>query len=306
MGLRCPQKMDPSPLPETAPPWVGEIDRLEPVVLVLGGFLTVPFVYDRFSRRLRSRGARSVIISRVWLPDWLIATTRGLGTICTRGGRALTAASLASQDAAHGAPVLVIGHSAGGLVGRLLTASEPFPGRRFGAAARIGALVTLGSPHVVGTAGVGRRVNALAAAIADQYVPGTAHAPSVGYVSVASRAIVGDPSGNGQERVSYQLYRSILGEQAAPGTTGDGLVPTESALLSGARQIVLDTAVHGPGSGAPWYGADDQIDLWWPAALDAWRTALRARVDRSGSATIGAGDLTHAGRQREVDLEEAG
>ncbi len=270
----------------SAPAWIEDIDILEPVVVVLGGFLTVPFIYRRFANRLEARGARAVVVSQVWLPDWLIAASRGLAAISTRSGRAIKAASLMSEDLAEGAPLLVIGHSAGGLVGRLLTAPEPFPGRRFGAASRIGALVTLGSPHNVTTgAGVGRRVSVLAAAIADQHVPGAYHSPSVGYVSVGSRAIVADPIGTGQERVSYRLYRSILGPAAGVGTPGDGLVPTASALLAGARHIVLEDAVHGPGSGGPWYGTDEQMDGWWPAALQSWRDALRYRAATFAPAT---------------------
>ena len=43
---------------------------------------------------------------------------------------------------------------------RILTGVEPLPGRRFGAAERIGAIVTLGTPHVMPAAeGIGRRMN---------------------------------------------------------------------------------------------------------------------------------------------------
>jgi hypothetical protein len=49
-------------------------------------------------------------------------------------------------------------------------------------------------------------------------------------------------------------------------------------MLSGARQIVLDDTVHGPSAGAPWYGTDRPMDLWWPAALQAWCDALAYRA----------------------------
>jgi hypothetical protein len=78
--------------------------------------------------------------------------------------------------------------------------------------------------------------------------------------------------------VAYLLYRSVLGRAAVPGTEGDGLVPVVSTMLSGARQIVLDDTVHGPSASAPWYGTDRPMDLWWPAALQAWRDALAYRA----------------------------
>jgi len=97
-------------------------------------------------------------------------------------------------------------------------------------------------------------------------------------VSVASRAVCGDPAGTGRERVAYLLYRSVMGRAAVSGTVGDGLVPVVSAALGGSRRIVLADAIHGPGAGAPWYGADGPMDVWWPAALSAWHEALAYRA----------------------------
>lgn len=273
-----------SPEPASSPQpggWRDHPQTVSPTVLVLGGFLTAPPLYRRFAERLRARGAAGVIVSSVWTPDWLIAAHRGSSAITTRSGRALLAACRLSAEVSDGAPVLVIGHSAGGLIARLLTAPEPFPGKRFGAASRIGAIVTLGSPHALAQGeGIGRRINAMVSAVADASVPGAFFAPRVGYVSVASRAIRGDPAGTGRDRVAHLLYRSVIGRAAVPGTEGDGLVPVSAAMLAGARQVVVDGCRHGVSVGTPWYGADDPMDAWWPVALDAWRDALRARQAR--------------------------
>jgi pimeloyl-ACP methyl ester carboxylesterase len=259
--------------------WRDRPDSVKPTVVVLGGFLTAPPMYRRFVERLRARGAAGVVVAGVWTPDWLIASARGAGAIATRSGKALLEAGRLAAEVSDGAPVLVVGHSAGGLIARILTAAEPLPGKRFGAAQRIGAIVTLGTPHVLSTGeGIGSRLNTVVSEIAEEAAPGAFHSPTIGYVSVASRAIRGDPAGTGRERVAYLLYRSVLGRAAMPGIEGDGLVPVVSAMLAGSRQIVVNDAVHGPSAGAPWYGTDGPMDVWWPAALSAWHEALACRA----------------------------
>jgi pimeloyl-ACP methyl ester carboxylesterase len=263
--------------------WRDHPDTVKPTVVILGGFLTAPPMYRRFGERLVARGAAGVVVANVWTPDWLIAGVRGPVAIATRAGRALLEAGLLAAENSEGAPVLVVGHSAGGLIARILTAEEPLPGRRFGAAPRIGAIVTLGTPHVMSTAqGIGKHMNSAISEIAERAAPGAFHSPSIGYVSVASRALRADSSGTGRERVALLLYRSVIGRAAVSGTEGDGLVPVASALLSGAHQIVVDDAIHGPAAGSPWYGTDGPMDVWWPAALSAWRAALAYRSDRAG------------------------
>jgi hypothetical protein len=266
------------------PGWLGHSDSIAPTVLVLGGFLTAPPMYSRLVSRLKARGAAAVVIANVWTPDWMLASVLGTGSIATRSARALLAAGRVGGDLSEGAPLLVVGHSAGGIVARLLTAPEPFAGRRFGAASRIGAIVTLGTPHRVSSGeGIGRRINEVASSIANGLVPGSFFAPEIGYVSVASRAVPGDPGGTGRERVAHLLYRSVIGRAAVPGTEGDGLVPVVATALAGARPIVLDHSLHGPGAGGPWYGTDDEVDVWWPVALEAWREALHCRARSAGA-----------------------
>ena len=237
-----------------APQWLGHPGSVRPTVLILGGFLTAPPMYGPLVRRLMDRGAAGAIVANVWTPDWLLSGVRGIGPICTRSARALRSAVHLSDEVSAGAPLLVVGHSAGGITGRLLTAPEPLPGRRFGAARLIGAIVTLGTPHRLAAGeGIGRRIRDVAASIADEAVPGAFYAPQIGYLSVTSRAIVGDPSGTGRERV----------------------------------------AVHGPGAAGPWYGCAEEVDVWWPVALETWRSALeqraRAREEQTTARASAAG-----------------
>jgi hypothetical protein len=266
-------------------PWV-EADPadLSPVVLVAGGFLTGPRWYRPMAAAMRAGGAADVVIAQVHTPDWILASVRGLGPVTTRVGRALLAAGERSSanPASRGAPILFVGHSAGGIVGRLLTSPVPFEGRRLGASGRIGALVTLGTPHVVGDeARWGGRVASAGVRFANRHVPGAFFAPTTAYLAVASAYVVGHEAGeDGRSRFVRRLYEDVHPAPDLPTVAGDGLVPVASALLPGARQLVLEDAVHGPGS-RPWYGEDAQLAAWWPLALELWRDALRARLARA-------------------------
>ena len=272
--------------PSTSPAW-RELDpgALDPVVLVAGGFLTMPSWYDGLADCLRERGAADVVVAPVYPPDWILASVRGLGPITTRVGRTLLEAGARSAGSARsrGAPVLYVGHSAGGLVGRLLTSPVPFEGRTMRAAGRIGALVTLGTPHATPLAAGeggrwGRRVGEAAGRFAERHVPGATFAPTTAYVSVASRWLVGRWEAlDGRERFVRRLYEDVYPQPDREAVEGDGLIPVAAALLPGSRQIVLAGAVHGPGRRAAWYGTAANLETWWPVALDAWREALRAR-----------------------------
>jgi len=214
--------------------------------------------------------------------DWLLAARRGLGPIATRSGRGLLAASASSEIVALGAPVLVIGHSAGGMSARLLTSPEPFAGRYLNASGRIGALVTLGTPHVVSLADSRQRAAVEAASFANRVVPGPAFEPGTGYLAIASRRTTGRPHGTAGERRAWGFYRALVPDpvaaDAAGEIAGDGLIPVECALLPGARSIVFDDADHGQAIGTEWYGSERFLDAWWPEAVATWQGALAARV----------------------------
>ncbi len=251
-----------------------------PTVLVLGGFITSPPMYRRFSSELLDRGAADLVVAPVWTMDWLLAATRGLGPILTRSARALLEAGERSVAASLGAPVLVVGHSAGGVSARLLTSPEPFAGRTLNAAGRMGAIVTLGTPHIVIEPAPGRpRMGGENAKFANAHVPGPCFAPTTAYLAVGSRYRTGRRDGTAAERRAWRGYRAMLGSDD-PVIEGDGLIPLASALLPGAQHLVLDDAAHGQGLGRDWYGSPRFVDRWWPIAIQMWEAALHARVER--------------------------
>ncbi len=294
-----PQRLgDPVPAPRPAvPTWRDtEPGSLAPVVLIAGGFLTMPGWYSGMAAVLRERGAADVLVAPVYPPDWILASVRGLGPITTRVGRALLEAGSRSAESptSRGAPVLYVGHSAGGVVGRLLTSPVPFEGRALRAAGRIGALVTLGTPNAVGLAARdggrwGRRVGEAGTRFAERHVPGAMFAPTTGYVSVASSFLVGRlGSDDGRERFVGRLYEDVYPQPDRDTVVGAGRLPVAPALQPGSRQVVLAGATHGPGPRSPWYGDRANADAWWPVALDAWRDALRARLALDPHAPIPA------------------
>ena len=251
----------------------------DPTVLVIGGFLSSPPVYGPFHERLLARGARHVEVAQIWTPDWILSVRRGGGAIATRAARAL----LKAVEVADGVPLLVVGHSTGGVAARILTATEPYEGRRFAGARRVGALVSLGSPHINAMEhDTTRWKGSGTATFANAHVPGAFWAPKVGYLSVASRWLVGHAEGVEQDagqRTARRFYEQILPPPHPEAIEGDGAIPVEAALLPGARHLVLDDVAHAPGARHRWYGSDDVIDSWWPAAIETWQAALRARAE---------------------------
>jgi hypothetical protein len=248
-----------------------------PHVLIAGGLLTSPPLYARMRGRLLERGAASVAIAPIWLPDWLLLPRTGYGPLLRRAGRAVVAAYRASG----GRPLLAIGHSAGGVVLRLAMSPVPYEGRRAAIAEAIGCLVTLGTPHHVRDIARLQRPAIEASTFLETTQPGAFFAPRTQYVTVSSRAV---PGGGADEpdrrrRLAGSFYAALLGEDARLGD-GDGLIPVASAHLEGARQITLETIGHGQAAWSSWYGDQVGLDGWWEAALAAWREALAARAVR--------------------------
>jgi len=269
--------------PGTPPSWREDVEAVAPTVLVIGGFLTAPPLYRGLRTRLLDRGAAAVEIAPIWTPDWLLASWRGFGPIVTRASRALLAAAetAARSPASRGAPLLVVGHSAGGIIARLLTAPEPFAGRPCRGAGRIGAIVTLGTPHQVRhDGGFGGQIAAHAVAFLDRVAPGAYFAPEVGYVAVGSRGLPGRRTGGLRNRIAWAVYQGVLAQPGLDVVDGDGVVPLAATRLAGATEVVLDGIRHSQFGVRPWYGSEEAVEIWWPVAVEAWRAALRARVAR--------------------------
>jgi len=257
-----------------APPGV----RPAPPVLIVGGFLTELLNYEPMRRRLIERGAASAVVAPIHLPDWIIASVVGFGPLLTRTALAI----LKARRVAGGAPLLVVGHSAGGLLARLATSPEPFDGRRGGVASSVATLVTLGTPHGLGAAGVRspHRGIQLARSL-DGSAPGAFFAPRTAYLTVGSDLVQPQvaPARWLWDRFRGRIFTDIVGPHLAAG--GDGIVQVGASHLAGAEQMTFHDVRHGH-IGGPWYGDAAIIDRWWPRAVDLWHGAMEARAADQG------------------------
>ena len=239
-----------------------------PRVLIVGGFLTLPLNYWPLRRRLLARGAAAVDIAPVWPIDWALATVLGMAPVMRRTRLAI----LRSYQAAGRQPIIVIGHSGGGIAARMAMSDAPFYGQRGGVAEAVGCLVTLGTPH--GMAQLSNRYRHAgheATEFLDRVSPGAYFAPRTAYLSIGSKyeaAAFGGIVG----RLADEAFSIIVGQGAV--RAGDGIVPHAVVHLDGATQLSFDDARHGH-IGANWYGAI--VDRWWPTAVGLWRRALDAR-----------------------------
>jgi hypothetical protein len=251
-------------------------DLPAPDVVIIGGYLTEPIFYQPLRSRLLARGAGSVTVTRLHWPDWMAMSLAGMGPVMLRGARTIRETRRRSS-----APVLVVAHSAGGLVARLAMSPEPLDGRQVGVSDDVGCLVTLGTPHrLLPAIPFWRHPGIRATEFLDEVTPGAYFAPTTAYLTVGSTLV--DPGSraptNSLKHAINRVMRQFVGEE--PNVRGDGIVGNAISQLDGASHVELPDVLHGT-FGGPWYGDGHVVDRWWPAALDQWRSALEARQDQA-------------------------
>ena len=247
-----------------------------PHVVIIGGFLTESFQYRPMRQRLLDAGAERVTIAPIHLPDWAGMGLVGLGPLLLRGARIIREARRASPD-----PVIVIGHSTGGLIARLATCETPLDGRVARVAADVGCLVTLGTPHALEPRIRWRHAVVRAAEHLARHCPDGYFAPDTGYLTVGSSFVRPGRAAPRQTLVQRlnALLRDLVGE--TEGVGGDGLVDAQRSRLDDVRHVELDDILHGNVYG-PWYGDSVAIERWWPPAVEEWQRALAARDHLDG------------------------
>jgi len=222
----------------------------DPVVIV-PGFLLTPGRFREMRRALRSLGNETVRVVPVKVGDWGMSVfAAGWARILSKIER--TVESVLETTGAE--KVVLVGHSSGGMLGRLYLAPKPFRRHVYDGERHVRALITLGSPHQARRGSpMRRRVQAL--------YPGAYFAPEVKYLSVAGKAVRGDRGGSARELASYSGYKALCGDG---GLWGDGTVPVESALLDGSHPLVLEGVHHYClGGNRRWYGSADVVAEWW-------------------------------------------
>jgi hypothetical protein len=168
-------------------------------------------------------------------------------------------------------PVVLVGHSAGGWLGRGLMGNgyfaEAINGDSVPTRDVVAGLVTLGTPNLPpvdqtkdATRGALRKVN--------EMFPG-AHLKDDGifYISVAGKAVQSDSNAprSSMNKYAYGAYKEVFGDASvADGAVGDGVVPFDCMHLDGALQISIPEAYHS--INAPenaWYGGSRAVADQW-------------------------------------------
>ena len=230
-----------------------EIDARRPIV-ILGGFLSFSMLYAEMRDSLAQITGQPVWIVETRSLDWVPCIVPSGWIFLLR--KLDDAVRQAVHQSATG-KITLVGHSAGGVLGRIYLSPRPFMGHAYRGLDLVDHLITLGSPHYNQRKSLhGGRMSRWV----EKRYPGAFFAPRVEYTSVAGKLLRGNREGSLRERHAYVFYEEIIGSGDA---WGDGLVPVASALLHGSRQIVLDGVSHFTGFGGPWYGAAEVIPQWW-------------------------------------------
>jgi hypothetical protein len=225
----------------------------------MGGFLSSENTYCKMQRFLQRISGQKVWIVPVHLYSWFWSITlSGWVRILNRLNETVLKAVKESKTG----KVTLIGHSSGGILGRLFLSSEPLIGHAYHGLDFVNTLITLGSPHY------NHKGAALRRWVEEKY-PGAYYDPDVRYMSVVGKAIRGNRRGSLKERRVHWFYKTLCGRGDV---WGDGIVPLPSALLQGSQHIVVDGLRHYSRFKHPWYGTEEAIQSWWEA-LDVGKLA---------------------------------
>lgn len=223
----------------------------QPIVL-LGGAFSVAAVYAGMREALAGVSGQPVTVVPTSVLAWS-ASVLPLGWALI-----LDQLDAVVKPVAANSPtgkVTLVGHSSGGVMGRLYLGEQPFERRVYNGRRFVDTLITLGSPHYnYRGAYMRNRVN--------QRYPGAFFAPEVRYLAVAGKAVEGRKRGTLGEISAWRAYAQLIKGGEA---WGDGLVPVDCALLSGAAHLTIDGVHHYSMGGRSWYGAPDVIAQWWRA-----------------------------------------
>ncbi len=223
-------------------------------IIIVGGYVTFPANYRGLKRILEEISGSEVYVTPITPLDWLLGRFRGYGQLVFEVASVVDKALLESESDR----AVLVGHSAGGILARTYIGGEPpYGGRRYSGHRRVSHLITLGTPHDVPDEG---RLAPISEA--DELFPGALH-ENIHYLSVAGAAVDGNHSPAVRRR-----YERFTGDGRVK---GDGLIPVESALLSGTEHLVLDDLYHGRlygGLRGRWYGSDrETVERWWPKSM---------------------------------------
>ncbi len=235
---------------------VNEIIGAEPL-LIVGGFGSNYPLYEAMRAHLAEVSGRPVAITPLTLLDWggVIASDSygALLRILDKAVRETLAAHRARR-------LVLVAHSAGGVLARIYMGDQPYGPRRllYHGHERVCSLVTLGTPHSAKKSGRQGGLNQIA--FVQTTYPG-AYWRFIHYISVMGKGVFGATDGPPVERGAWQSY-TMLGSAGAQ--WGDGIVPMDAGLLLGSQHVIIPGLRHDPRPDRPWYGTSvPVVRIWW-------------------------------------------
>lgn len=246
------------------PPNTEESQLLSPV-LILPGLGNSHVDYSQLATRLADRGHVAVAIAPVQRWQWGL-NVKGFFTMdywrCTLKPHQVLdwyfeAADKAVSEIAnvltHTAPLSVLGHSAGGWLGRAFIADRaktrniPF-----------GALVTLGSPNLSPPDGYLDQTRGLLS-----YIEKNCDVSNVvsDFICVAGTGTVGKQLGKGSigEYIAFLSYAAVCGDG---NVDGDGVTPLDAACAMEGTLVVCNDCDHSMLTSKAWYGSGNAYNKW--------------------------------------------
>ena len=225
-------------------------------VIILGGFLIDPSAYKEMKEYIKTRTNNKVIIVNVSKLQWLFTNwSFGWKIILDKVNNIVK--ELSSESPTN--KVTLIGHSSGGMILRLYLSDILFNRVTYNGKRYANCLITLGSPNQA------KRATYLRNFVSSK-IPGSFYSKDVNYISVAGELDLNGPVATKTSlRLSRSSYLAINGSETV---IGDGLVPRDSALLIGSKQIVIKETAHGKTFGKEWYGSKKRVEEWMNMSLN--------------------------------------
>ena len=224
-------------------------------IIVLGGFMIDNSAYMEMAKYIKSRTNNKVEIVPVNKIEWL-CTNWSFGWKIILDKVEKIVKELSKESSTN--KVTLIGHSSGGLILRLYLSDLLFSRKIYNGKNYSNCLITLGSPNQA------KRATYLRNFVSSK-LPGSFYSKTVSYISVAGELdLNGTIATKTSLRLSRSSYRALNGNADV---LGDGLVPRDSALLVGSKQIVMKETAHGRVFGKDWYGSQNKVDEWFTKSL---------------------------------------
>ena len=230
-------------------------DAINPIVLI-GGFGSHWADYNSMGKYLARVSGRRVFIANINRLSWVVGGFTDYFLLVDRAHKAV----LHALKETGASKVMIVGHSAGGVVGRAYLADrapKPHQTAHHGYE-RVSHLIMVGSP--LRTVTQAQHPGTTQASQIDVMFPGAYFAPQVQYLTIGGKFIKGKADGTLRERDAYKNYKFVSGRGAQ---WGDGVVPLSLSQLEGVPHAEIEGIGHSP-LWQPWFGGDEAtVNKWW-------------------------------------------